>query len=197
MPSRYRQPLDAPLEVTQLPDGVEWKGKVAFIDRDGVLNSESEGYVLEPSDLILFKGAGNCIAQLRHLGYRTVLVTNQSPVGRGLISVQTLDEIHDRLIEMLLDQDSEAILDLILYAPQPPWAGAWARKPSPGMLNTGNVLLNDLRDELGKGPEMEPHHHPESVMFGDRSADQGAARNAGVRFILVSAGGLPVAFSAL
>ncbi len=197
MPSRYRQPLDAPLNMVPLPDGVEWRGKVAFIDRDGVLNSESEGYVLGPDDLILFKGAGSSIAQLRQLGYRTVLVTNQSPVGRGLISAQTLDEIHDRLIEMLLNEHSEAILDLILYAPQPPWAGAWARKPSPGMLHTGNVLLNNLRDELDKGTQMEPHHHPESVMFGDRTADQGAARNAGVRFILVSAGGLPVAFSAL
>ncbi len=197
MPSRHRQPLNAPLEARPLPDGVEWNGKVAFIDRDGVLNLESEGYVVEPEGLILFEGAGLSVGRLRQLGYRTVLVTNQSPVGRGLVSPETLDAIHDLLIERLQEESPDGILDLILYAPQPPWAGAWARKPSPGMLHTGNVLLNGMDDELKKGVDMEPRHHPESVMFGDRSADRGAARNAGVRFIPVSDGGLPIALSTL
>ncbi len=197
MPSRYRQPLDAPLQMHPLPQGVEWNGKVAFIDRDGVLNCESEGYVLKPEDLILFEGAGHSVAQLRYLGYRTVVVTNQSPVGRGLLSAQTLDAIHDRLIEMLLDETPDGILDLILYAPQPPWAGAWARKPSPGMLHTGNVLLNGMNLELDRKVQMKPHHHSDSVMFGDRTADRGAARNAGVRFIPVSEGGLPIALGTL
>ena len=93
LPCRDGVELDAPLDLLNLPNG-EWAGKIAFLDRDGVLNIGSENYINKPDELIILPGAADCVARLRQAGFRICVVTNQSPVGRGLWSSENLRLIH-------------------------------------------------------------------------------------------------------
>ena len=131
--------LDAPLDLFPLPNGT-WNGKIAYLDRDGVLNVGSEDYINSPDELVVFPNTADAVAALRESGFRICVVTNQSPIGRGLWSHENLHNIHNKLREILISENSNAHLDLILYSPYAPWEGAWARKPNPGMLETGRQI---------------------------------------------------------
>lgn len=189
-PHRDSAALDDTLELSELPEGAEWGGRIAYLDRDGVLNVGRENYVNSPDEVILLPDAARSVGRLRRAGYRIVVVTNQSPVGRGHWDAANLASIHARLREMLLAEDRDAHLDLILYSPYAPWEGAWARKPHPGMLEAGRQIIEaassggnealtirfdeqwvDRPDETG------------SVMVGDRGVDMAAAHAFGVRGI--------------
>ena len=98
------------------------------------MNDTSEVFVLE--------NAANSIGELRRNGFRICIVTNQSPIGRGLWSRENLALIHDKMREELLLSDPDAILDLTLHSPYAPWHNSWARKPNPGMLEAGRQILD-------------------------------------------------------
>ena len=160
-----------------MPEGVEWHGGIAFLDRDGVLNIGSEAYVKSLAELAFFGGEGHCVGRLRRAGYRIVIVTNQSPVNRGILPHDDLAEIHAAVPAPLLAEDEDAHLDLILYSPYAPWEGSEVRKPGAGMLRVGRQLLaGEALDALRKMQEPQI-----SFMAGDRDADMGAAWHAGVR----------------
>lgn len=89
----------------------------------------------------MLPNAGLAIGNLRRAGYRIVVVTNQSPIGRGHWDSDNLDDIHSELRNRLLIEDPDAHLDLILFSPYAPWEGAWARKPNSGMLEAGRQLI--------------------------------------------------------
>ena len=187
-PPRDTAGLTDSLELEALPDGIEWDGRIAYLDRDGVLNIGSENYVNSPAEVVLLPDAGPSVGRLRRAGYRIVIVTNQSPVGRGHWNSANLDSIHTRLREMLLTEDVDANLDLVLYSPSAPWAGAWARKPPPGMLETGRQLREP--DPAGTDFEILPPRfdvawqdatdQSTSLMLGYRSLDQADALAFGV-----------------
>ena len=141
IPKRDGAELDSPLDLLPLPNGV-WDGKIAYLDRDGVLNIGSENYINSPEELVVFPNTADSVAALRESGFRVCVVTNQSPIGRGLWSDETLHSIHAKLRELLLSENSNAHLDLILYSPYAPWEGAWARKPNPGMLESGRQIIS-------------------------------------------------------
>jgi Histidinol phosphatase and related phosphatases len=82
-PHRHRSPLEGPLTLPNLPETSSWQGKIAYLDRDGVLNRWREGYVNSPNELKLLPGAGVAVGLLRRNRFRVCVVTNQSPVGRG------------------------------------------------------------------------------------------------------------------
>ena len=82
-PHRDSAGLTDALELDALPGGIEWDGRIAYLDRDGVLNIGSEEYVNSPAEVVLLPDAGSSVGRLRRAGYRIVIVTNQSPVGRG------------------------------------------------------------------------------------------------------------------
>ena len=119
LPCRDRVALNAPLFVQPLPESMSWTGAIAYLDRDGVLNKGSPNYINTPSEVEILPNAGKCIAKLRRSGMRIAVVTNQSPVGRGLWDSENLAKIHETLQEMLLLDDPEAIIDLILHSPYP------------------------------------------------------------------------------
>ena len=145
-PHRESAELTDPLELVELPGGQNWDGKIAYLDRDGVINVGSENYVNSPAEVELLPNAGLAIGNLRRAGYRIVVVTNQSPIGRGHWDSDNLDDIHSELRNRLLIEDSDAHLDLILFSPYAPWEGAWARKPNSGMLEAGRQLVDNHPD---------------------------------------------------
>jgi D-glycero-D-manno-heptose 1,7-bisphosphate phosphatase len=142
-----------------------------LLDRDGVINRHRPGHVLTPSQLELLPGAAAAIRRLCHAGHRVIVVTNQSAVGRGLLSIDTLAAIHDRLQELVSSDDGG--IDRFLVCPHHPRAGCTCRKPKPG-------LLLAARDQAG----VELGH---AVLIGDMPSDVAAARAAGCRAILVGA----------
>ena len=192
-PHRHRSSLEEPLRLSNLPGNTDWAGKIAYLDRDGVLNKWREGYVNSADELELLPGAGYAVGLLRRKGFRVCIVTNQSPVGRGIWGHETLSLIHDSLQEQLLNEDEDAEIDLILYSPYPPGQGAWARKPRPGMLEAGRQVIENsqinpgqpISISYGKNWNNRPSEK-ESILVGDRESDILAAETFGVRGIQCS-----------
>ena len=143
LPGRHQANIDAPVEPL---DG--WDGSIAYLDRDGVLNVGRADYVKNSDEVVLLKGSGHAVAALRAAGYRIVVVTNQSPVNRGMFSHDDLAEMNQTVIDLLLAENSEAHLDLVLYSPYAPWEYSPVRKPGPGMLQVGRQLLSGLPLEV-------------------------------------------------
>jgi len=112
--------------------------KAVFLDRDDTIIKDS-GYINDPEDVNLLPGAARGLLQLRSMGYKLVLVSNQSGVARGIVTEKALGDIHERLEELLAKEG--AYLDGIYYCPYHP-EGSVAkyrreselRKPNPGML---------------------------------------------------------------
>ena len=189
-PHRHRSSLEDPLRLSDLPGITDWSGKTAYLDRDGVLNKWREGYVNSPEELEILDGAGFAVGLLRRNGFRVCIVTNQSPVGRGLWGHDVLSQIHDSLQEQLLNEDKDAEIDLILYSPYSPDQGAWARKPRPGMLEAGRQLIENSEFNFdqptsisyGKNWINRPSEKG-SILVGDRESDILAAETFGVKGI--------------
>ena len=195
LPCRDRASIDSPLVLNPLPNSITWSGAIAYLDRDGVLNIGSENYVNSPSEVILLPQAGHSVARLRRSGMRIAVVTNQSPIGRGYWDTENLACIHDKIQELLLMEDKDAILDLILHSPYVPSQNAWARKPNPGMLEAARQLIEHAEsskdwsalsmkfaDEWAERPSESG-----SVMVGDRFSDMAAADTFGVQSLLCPA----------
>ena len=149
-----------------------------FLDRDGTLLRES-GWVLEPAHVELVPGAAGALRRLNEAGYVTVLVTNQSAVGRGLIDEAQLERIHAHLAQLLAREGAH--LDRIESCFDHPTEGVGEyrretnrRKPGPGM-------LLDAADALGLDLAA-------SWVVGDAQRDLEAGARAGVRGILVATG---------
>ena len=177
-------------------DGEGWaKGPIAFLDRDGVLNYGREGYVNNPSQMNVIPGAGHAIAQLRESGFTICVVTNQSPIMRDLWDVEQLHTIHEELRKQLLNENKDAVIDMILTCPHRNRDRCGCRKPWPGMLRTGHELLRNQRvlhskiDWAGSKPNS---WNPLDTMVGDRKSDMGAGWAVGARtFEVSSQQGLP------
>jgi D-glycero-D-manno-heptose 1,7-bisphosphate phosphatase len=147
-----------------------------FLDRDDTLIANVP-YLSDPAGVRLLPGASRALGALRRAGFVLVLITNQSAVGRGLITEHRLEEIHDELGRLLAEQG--AALDAIYYCPDVPVGDDRTvvenpnRKPGPGMLHRATADL-DLDLEA-------------SWMVGDLISDVLAGLNAGCRSILVGA----------
>jgi histidinol-phosphate phosphatase family protein len=184
LPRRHLSKIDAPVEPL---DG--WDGSIAYLDRDGVLNIGREDYVKNVDEVILLEGAGHAVAALRAVGFRIVIVTNQSPVNRGVFSHDDLADMNQFVLNGLLEENSDAHVDLVLYSPYAPWDCSPVRKPGPGMLQVGRQLLSDLPLEVTTDSSLLNCKFDEgrSFMAGDRDADMGAALQHGVRGFRVDA----------
>ena len=142
-----------------------------FVDRDGTIVELLE-YLDDPDKLQLIPGARTAIKRLNEREILVLLITNQSAVARGIITIRRLDEIHVRLKEMLAE--GEAHLDGIYYCPHHPDDECPCRKPNTGMFDKMKRDW-DIQWKL-------------SFMIGDSGADLQAAENIGIHSILVRNG---------
>lgn len=101
------------------------------LDRDGTV-IRYVPYLTKPEDVQLVSSAGFAIARLNRAGTRVVLVTNQSVVARGALTLESLGEIHEKVSGLLAEQDAH--LDAILVCPHAPKDHCQCRKPEPGLL---------------------------------------------------------------
>ena len=106
--------------------------KLVILDRDGVINHDSDKFIKTPEEWVPVPGSLEAIARLNHAGYQVVLATNQSGVGRGLFEVSTLNAIHDRMHRALAQIGGR--IDAIFFCPHAQDANCACRKPRPGLL---------------------------------------------------------------
>ena len=142
-----------------------------FLDRDGTL-IDDVGYISDPEDVRLVPGAADALRGLRDAGFRLVVISNQSGLGRGLVTQEQADSVHERFLDEL--QRAGARIDAAYYCPHAPDEGCRCRKPLPG-------LILDAARDLGLDLER-------SVMVGNSDVDVSAGEAAGTRAILLGDG---------
>jgi D-glycero-D-manno-heptose 1,7-bisphosphate phosphatase len=108
--------------------------KLLILDRDGVINYDSDAYIKSVEEWIPLPGAIEAIAQLSKAGWTVAIATNQSGIARGYYDIATLDAMHARLRALVAEQGGE--VGLVVYCPHGPDEGCDCRKPKPGMLQT-------------------------------------------------------------
>ena len=105
--------------------------KLIILDRDGVINHDSDNYIKSPSEWLPINGTAEAIAKLNKLGIKVGVATNQSGIGRGLFDEKMLNSIHQKM-HMYLSEHG-AHLDKLSFCPDHPDAAGPNRKPAPGM----------------------------------------------------------------
>ncbi len=106
--------------------------KLLILDRDGVINYDSDAYIKSVAEWVPLPGSIEAIAQLSKAGWTVAIATNQSGIARGYYDVATLDAMHARLRTLVAEQGGE--VGLVVYCPHGPDEGCDCRKPKPGML---------------------------------------------------------------
>jgi len=107
--------------------------KLAILDRDGVINEDSDAFIKTPDEWKPVEGSLDAIARLSRAGWRVVVATNQSGLARGLFSMDTLNAIHTRMRRELAQAGGQ--LDAIFVCPHGPEDGCRCRKPAPGLFD--------------------------------------------------------------
>jgi len=146
--------------------------KLIILDRDGVINKDSDLYIKSPDEWIPIPGSPEAIAQLNQSGYRVVVCTNQSGIGRGLFGMDTLNAIHEKMIKTVAQ--AGGTIDAIFYCPHTNADQCACRKPKPGMLEE---IAERCNADLSDVP-----------VVGDSLRDLEAALAVGARPILVLTG---------
>jgi D-glycero-D-manno-heptose 1,7-bisphosphate phosphatase len=140
-----------------------------FLDRDGTLMRDVD-YCGDPRDVEVFPQAGGALRRLKQNGYKLVVITNQSGIGRGYFN-----ETDYRAVEAeFLRQLGDGLIDASYHCQDLPSASSIRRKPGPGMIFEAQ---HDHQLDLRR-----------SFLIGDKASDIGCGRNAGVRTILVQTG---------
>jgi D-glycero-D-manno-heptose 1,7-bisphosphate phosphatase len=120
--------------------------KFIILDRDGVINHDSDEYIKSPQEWKPIKGSLEAIASLNHAGFRVAVATNQSGVARKLFNMDTLVDIHNKMHKLVGEVGGH--IDAIAFCPHAPRDDCDCRKPKPGMLidlaKRFNADLSDL-----------------------------------------------------
>jgi D-glycero-D-manno-heptose 1,7-bisphosphate phosphatase len=106
--------------------------KLIILDRDGVINYDSEQFIKSPEEWKPIPGSLEAIARLNQDGYRVVVATNQSGIGRGLFDMTMLNAIHDKMHKACALVGAR--IDAVFFCPHAAEANCQCRKPKPGML---------------------------------------------------------------
>ena len=104
-----------------------------ILDRDGVINYDSDDYIKSPEEFHVIPGGLEAIAKLNQAGYRVLVASNQSGVARGFYSIETLEKIHAKLHQQLAEVGGK--IEEIFYCPHHPNEDCPCRKPKPGMFH--------------------------------------------------------------
>ena len=146
--------------------------KLIVLDRDGVINYDSDHFIKSPEEWRPVPGSVEAVARLNHAGYRVVVATNQSGIGRGLFDMGMLNTIHEKMHKALAH--AGARVDAIFFCPHTADSKCECRKPKAGMLV-----------EIGKRFNTELTGVP---CIGDSLRDLQAAEAAGAQPMLVLTG---------
>jgi D-glycero-D-manno-heptose 1,7-bisphosphate phosphatase len=158
--------------------------KLIILDRDGVINFDSDAYIKSPDEWKPIPGSLEAIARLNQAGYHVVVATNQSGIGRGLFEMATLNAIHEKMHRALAGVGGR--IDAVFFCPHAQDADCRCRKPKPG-------LFEEIASRLNVSMQGVPS-------VGDALRDLQATAAVGGRPILVltgkggktqAAGGLP------
>lgn len=119
--------------------------KTIILDRDGVINIDSTLYIKSPAEWKPIEGSLEAIARLNQAGYRVIVATNQSGIGRGLFDMDTLNAMHEKMHKHLAAVGGR--IDAIFYCPHTADEKCDCRKPKPGMFERIAQVYNmDLKD---------------------------------------------------
>ena len=147
------------------------KKPAIFLDRDGTLNLEVN-YLSRPEDLVLFPFSSQAVRLINQNDFWVILITNQSGIERGFFTLETLGQIHQKLIKELKKEN--ALLDGIYFCPHISETKCSCRKPEPGMIENA---LKDFDIDLQN-----------SWMIGDKAIDIETGHNAKTKTALVQTG---------
>lgn len=162
--------------------------RALFLDRDGTILKEIEGtspetlgYLINVQQVELIPGSAEAIELARSLGYKIIVVTNQSAIARGFLTETELDEIHAKMYRLLTEQARGAVIDDLLYSPyykegiiEKYKINSPMRKPGTGM-----ILEAQKKHDIDLSS---------SYMIGDAYSDIKCGNNAGLQNILVMTG---------
>ena len=143
--------------------------KAIFLDRDGVINQERKDYVKKIDEFKILDKIADAINIIKSHGFLVIIITNQSAINRKLLSVETLNKIHEKLQSYLEKYDTS--FDQVYFCPHMPSENCECRKPKPGLIIQA---VTDFKIDLSQ-----------SYMIGNSETDLQAARNAGCNGILL------------
>lgn len=147
------------------------KKKIVILDRDGTVIIE-KNHLTNVNDVELIPNAANAIKKMNDLGLGVIIVTNQTVVGNGQISLKELGAIHKKMVNLLAKE--EATIDGIYFCPHKPEDNCSCRKPKLGLI-----------EQAMKDYNFDPK---ECFMIGDKDVDIEFGKNAGATTILVRTG---------
>jgi len=136
---------------------------VIFLDRDGVINRDSSHYIKSWEEFSFLPRSIQALKLLSDGGFFTVVITNQSAINRKITSKETVEDIHARMMQAVLNGGGE-IRD-IFYCPHTPEDNCACRKPKPGLIH--------------KASQTHSIDLVSSIMVGDSAKDVRCAKNAG------------------
>ncbi len=146
--------------------------KLVILDRDGVINQDSDDYIKSVDEFIPYPDSLDAIARLNQAGYLIAIATNQSGIGRGYYDEKTLQAMHEKLAQQLAQRGGH--IDYIAWCPHRPDQNCDCRKPRPGLLQQ---IGRHFDTDLGG-----------ITMVGDSPGDIAAAHAVGVHPVLVRTG---------
>ncbi len=146
--------------------------KLVILDRDGVINHDRDDFVKNSIEWVALDRAPEAIALLSQAGWKVVIATNQSGLGRGLFDMHALNAMHEKMHRMV--QRAGGRIDAIFFCPHTPDAGCQCRKPKSGM-------VIDIAERYGVKPDS-------LIMIGDSLRDLESVAAVGGRSILVKTG---------
>jgi D-glycero-D-manno-heptose 1,7-bisphosphate phosphatase len=146
--------------------------KLVILGRDGILNVFREDHVKEPAEWVPMPGALEAVARLNQAGWHAVVATNQSGIGRGMIDMAAVNQVHLTMSKLLAERGAR--LDAVFFCPHAPEDQCTCRKPLPGM-------MQDIAERYGV-------ELPQVPMVGDTLRDLQAAQAAGCHPHLVRQG---------
>jgi D-glycero-D-manno-heptose 1,7-bisphosphate phosphatase len=146
--------------------------KIVFLDRDGVINVNRRDYVKSREEFIFLPFVLEAIKLLNQNDFSVMIISNQSAIGRGIITEEILLDIHQKMLKLI--QNAGGTIEKIYYCPHKPSDDCHCRKPKPGMfLQAKKEFDIDLK---------------QTYFVGDNITDFQAAQNADCKFIFVDTG---------
>lgn len=156
--------------------------KLIILDRDGVINQDSDNFIKSVDEFIPLPGSVEAIAKLKHAGYQVYIATNQSGIARGFYNEATLHAMHEKLAKLLNQHDAK--IDGIAFCPHGPDDHCDCRKPKAGMyLNiakqaglpdlSGVLVVGDSLRDLQAAQTVNAKPHLVRTGKGERTIKKG------------------------